>query len=72
MVIRDCYGHVIGSCIHQIVNMVTVEHREARGTLYAIEFAMDLGLTVIHLDGDCLSVIKGLNSESENLSDIGV
>ncbi|GFZ19528.1 hypothetical protein Acr_28g0002330 [Actinidia rufa] len=40
--------------VHQIVNMVTVEHREALGALYAIEFAKDLGLTVI-LEGDFLS-----------------
>ena len=36
VVIRDSYGHVIGSCTHQIVKMLTVEHKEALGALYDI------------------------------------
>ena len=64
MVIRDCQGLVLGllALMSQIILLpLTVVELKTLATVKALEFAIDLGLSTIILEGDSEIVINVLN-----------
>ena len=64
MVIRDCQGLVLGllALMSQIIPLpLTVVELETLVVAKALEFAIDLGLSTVILEGDSKIIINVLN-----------
>ena len=64
MVIRDCQGLVLGllALLSQIIPLpLTVVELETLVVAKALEFAIDLGLSTVILEGDTKIIINVLN-----------
>ena len=64
MVIRDCQGLVLGllALLSQIIPLpLTVVELETLVVAKALEFAIDLGLSTVILEGDSKIIINVLN-----------
>ncbi|XVF82801.1 hypothetical protein PTKIN_Ptkin16aG0079000 [Pterospermum kingtungense] len=71
VVIRDWRGHIIGA-MHATTNGIsTAELAEAKAATIALNFAKDLGLSNIILEGDASNIITAINSSQLDLSPIG-
>ena len=71
VVIRNEEGVVIASLSHQIHLPSTVLEVETMATRRALEFAMEIGVHKVILEGDCEILIKALQSNSHSLSQFG-
>ena len=71
VVIRNEEGVVIASLSHQIHLPSTVLEVETMATRRALEFAMEIGVHKVILEGDCEILTKALQSNSHSLAQIG-
>ena len=62
VVYRDHSGHIIAALSQRIGLPHTVEMAEALATRRAMEFARELSLFDVILEGDCLRVVRALNA----------
>ena len=62
VVIRDCYGEVIGALSQKILLSQSVEQAEALAASRAVKFATELCLFEVIFEGDSLRVIAAINS----------
>ncbi|XVF85388.1 hypothetical protein PTKIN_Ptkin17bG0113900 [Pterospermum kingtungense] len=72
IVIRNHEAKVLGAKslrVHVASDSFVIK---AIAAMFALEFAVDLGFTDIILEGDALSIVKGINDVGEDLSPIGV
>ena len=62
MVIRDYNGNVIGALSQKIALPQSIEHIEALAASQAVAFAKELSLFEVIFEGDCLRIIKAINT----------
>ena len=63
VVIRDYNGNVIGALSQKIALPQSIEHAEALATSRAVAFAKELSLFEVIFEGDCLRIIKAINTK---------
>ncbi|XVF30550.1 hypothetical protein REPUB_Repub16aG0067600 [Reevesia pubescens] len=68
---RDWEGAVIGACALKIQHVMDAFAIEAMRATKAPEFAKNLGLPKVILEGDALSIIKKLSAADPDFSPIG-
>ena len=71
VVIRNPNGHVIGALSDRIFLPAIVDEVEALACRKAISFALDLGVENVILEGDSMTIIQALNSDSSCASSYG-
>ena len=62
VVIRDYNGNVIGALSQKIALPQSIEHAEALAASRAVAFAKELSLFEVIFEGDCLRIIKAINT----------
>ena len=62
VVIRDYNGNVIGALSQKIALPPSIEHAEALAASWAVAFAKELSLFEVIFEGDCLRIIKAINT----------
>ncbi|XP_042969053.1 uncharacterized protein LOC122301732 [Carya illinoinensis] len=65
VVVRDEKGQIIATMRHKKMQLPDPLLTESYGALIAVQFAKDLGLTQIELEGDSLLIAKALQEENE-------
>ncbi|KAL4347527.1 hypothetical protein GQ457_17G015710 [Hibiscus cannabinus] len=70
VIIRDNQGHVLGACRRMALRIPSPFAAEAMSLLHAISLASDLGFHSVIFEGDCLALIKKMNSDALNFSEI--
>ncbi|XP_012477839.2 uncharacterized protein LOC105793478 [Gossypium raimondii] len=68
VLIRDSEGLIMGACTYPMVDIADAFVAEARACERAIYFALDMGFRKVILEGDSLTVIKKLVSNSTDRS----
>lgn len=63
VVIRDCNGNIIGALSQKIAFPQSVEHAEALAASRAVTLARELNLFKVIFEGDCLRIIKAINTK---------
>ncbi|KAK9999726.1 hypothetical protein SO802_019329 [Lithocarpus litseifolius] len=63
VVIRDCNGNIIGALSQKIVLPQSIENAEASAASRAVTFARELSLFKVIFKGDCLRIIKAINTK---------
>ncbi|XP_028082511.1 uncharacterized protein LOC114283839 [Camellia sinensis] len=71
VIIRAQSGEPIAAFSEQIPTWLEVDCIEALAAVKALEFATELGLTNIHLEGDSLTVVKAIRDESNLCASFG-
>ncbi|XP_065635620.1 uncharacterized protein LOC136070118 [Quercus suber] len=72
VVIRDHQGLVIASCSKLVHQELCSNDIEAKAAGWALSFALDVGVKRAVLEGDSLTVIKGLREEESLLIPMGL
>ncbi|XP_023917796.1 uncharacterized protein LOC112029338 [Quercus suber] len=72
VVIRDHQGLVIASCSKPVHQVLRSNDIEAKAAGWALSFALDVGVKRAVLEGDSLTVIKGLMEEESLLIPMGL
>ena len=72
VVIRDHQGLVIASCSKLVHQELCSEDIEAKAAAWALLFALEVGVKRVVLEGDSLTVIKGLMEEERLLTPMGL
>ncbi|MBA0870524.1 hypothetical protein Goshw_013680 [Gossypium schwendimanii] len=70
VVIRDSKGRVLGSMSVLNKNIPTAFVVEALACVQGLQLDLDLGLSVVEVEGDALSIVKKLQREEEDRSKI--
>ena len=60
--IRDYNGNVIGALSQKIALPQSIKHTEALVASQAVAFAKELSLFEVIFEGDCLRIIKAINT----------
>ena len=63
VVIRDYNGNIIGALSQKIAFPQSIEHAEALAASRVVVFARELSLFKVIFEGDCLGVIKAINTK---------
>ncbi|CAL5418883.1 unnamed protein product [Camellia sinensis] len=71
VLIRDQRGEPVAALSEQIPTWMEADCIEAIAAVKALEFAIELGLTNIHLEGDSLTVVKAIREESNLCASFG-
>ncbi|CAL5412558.1 unnamed protein product [Camellia sinensis] len=71
IVVRDHTGAVIAAMSAKRVSTMEVDCIEAFAALVALQFALDLGLHHIVLEGDSLIIVRAFHSVSKSLASFG-
>ncbi|XVF63951.1 hypothetical protein PTKIN_Ptkin09bG0128000 [Pterospermum kingtungense] len=71
VLVSDENGDLLGAMAKEMVNVANSFVAEAFAVVHALEFVLELGLSNIILEGDALSILKGLRGTGEDLSEIG-
>ncbi|XP_075636568.1 uncharacterized protein LOC142608772 [Castanea sativa] len=72
VVIRDHQGLVIASCSKPVHQELCSDDIEAKAAGWALSFALDVGVKQAILEGDSLTVIRGLMEEERLLVPLGL
>ncbi|XP_039017601.1 uncharacterized protein LOC120148593 isoform X2 [Hibiscus syriacus] len=72
MMVRNSEGFIIGACRRRAMRITSIFLAEATAAVHAVEFALDLGLQDVSLEGDERSVVKKLASTEPDRSVISV
>ena len=70
VVIRDYEGEVLGAYASKKTGFVDSFMVDAKAVVCALEFAYEMGMRNIILEGDALTVLKKLQIRESNLSPI--
>ena len=68
VIIPECSGLVMASLSQQIPLPLTALEIETLATARALEFAQELGLNLVILEGDCEILIKSLMEDSLSIA----
>ncbi|XP_039032166.1 uncharacterized protein LOC120167137 [Hibiscus syriacus] len=71
IIIRDSMGEILGAAKRKIQTATSVFAAEATTTVHAIQFTIDLGCTRAIFEGDSKTIIQKLQSDEEDLSEVG-
>ncbi|KAK3039921.1 hypothetical protein RJ639_027756 [Escallonia herrerae] len=71
VVVREGNGTVLAAMSKKIPLIREAEHAEAVAAYEAAKFGLDCGFWFAQIEGDASSIIQGLTSSEENLSNIG-
>ena len=72
MIIRDCQGKGLAQMVEIIPLPITVIELETLATSKALQFAADLSLNDVILEGNSEIVINALNADSYSLASFGL
>ncbi|KAL4362372.1 hypothetical protein GQ457_04G010120 [Hibiscus cannabinus] len=70
VIICDNQGHVLGACRRKALRIPSPFAAEAMSLIHAISLAGDLGFHSVIFEGDSLALIKKLNSDAFDFSEI--
>uniref|UniRef100_A0A5B7BLL9 RNase H type-1 domain-containing protein n=1 Tax=Davidia involucrata TaxID=16924 RepID=A0A5B7BLL9_DAVIN len=70
-VIRNFKGEVIAGFARPLPHCSSVEYAEAMALLHGIDFAFDIGIQDLVVEGDCLHLISEISSSHEDFSVVG-
>ncbi|KAL4354038.1 hypothetical protein GQ457_06G007780 [Hibiscus cannabinus] len=70
VIIRDNQGHVLGACCCKALQIPSPFVAEAMSLIHAISLADDLGFHSVIFEGDSLTLIKKMNSDALDFSEI--
>ncbi|MBA0875190.1 hypothetical protein Goshw_027687 [Gossypium schwendimanii] len=71
VIIRNHEGFVMGACPYPLGRTGDPSTTEAKACLHAVIFGEEMGFRDLVVEGDCLTVIKKLKSDSVDRSVIG-